>query len=130
MMKIIKIKTFFLGAMTTVFLLHAMEHTIPKATLQKWENFTDHVKIESAKTTVWYPINDSTTVFDIKDFISQKEGIPLAQQRLFTYDSYGFTQLVIDKAGESVDNGEKIKELMNTYNTDTFYIYREPKNTP
>jgi hypothetical protein len=123
-------KIFFLGVLMATLSLHAMEHNIlPKITLQKWENLTDYVKIESTKIIAWYPINDLTTVFDIKDFIFQKDGIPVGQQKLFTYDSYGFTQLVIDETGNNVDNREKIKKLMSTYNTNSFYMYHEPQDT-
>ena len=111
------IKKFFL-LLTLIPSIKAME--MEDANIPQWVKAATTIQVTSLKMDQTVPINNRTTILDIKNVIFDRDGIPTDQAQLRAQEP----KLVIFKTiSEELADDANVKSIMHVYNTNCLSLY-------
>lgn len=68
------------------------------------------------------PINDNTTILDVKSWLQAKERVFTHDQSLYPLQTNWWTLGLVDKQGEKLEDNQNIKQIMQDKNSDRFLM--------
>lgn len=87
---------------------------------RSWGDAPSKIQVNTMKTSIEVPINDDTVVLNVKEFLSDSEGIPVNQQALCLIKLY-YHGLLKDTI--ELSNDVNVKCAINLYGTQSFALF-------
>lgn len=99
--------------------------------LQPWVQQATSVQVEMMKKmSEEYPINNTTTILDIKNQVHHDQGIPVAHQKMYALFSIPWTLGVIQSRSRLLGDQENVKQVMSEYNTSKLKVMLSLRQAP
>lgn len=110
-------------------LMHSWSISAMEAPLAPWVKKATTIHVNTIKTSFSLPIQDSTTLLDIKRALQQDEGIPTDQQALYPlYRSPKTLWLMQHRGNKLTSDSERIKSIMHHNNSNTLALFLSLRN--